>query len=78
MATWVLSVLFFGVNVSCSRTQHGAPSEDRTPPSCLLLSQYAIFEVFFYIHDYANEIIFIRSLDERAGQNVSMVILIVF
>ena len=22
---------FFGVNVSCSGTQHGAPSEDRTP-----------------------------------------------
>ena len=22
---------FFGVNVSCSRTQHGNPSEDRTP-----------------------------------------------
>ena len=36
---------FFGVNVSCSRTQHGNHCEDRTPYPLLLLSQNAIFDV---------------------------------
>ena len=43
------------------------------PPSGLLLSQYAIFEVLLIRDNFH-----IGSLDERAGQNVSMVILIVF
>ena len=30
-ASWVLPVLFWEVNVSCSRIQHGDPSEDPTP-----------------------------------------------
>ena len=35
----------FGINVSCSRTQHRTKVRMEPPPSCLLLSQYAIFEV---------------------------------
>ena len=52
---------FFGVNVNCSRTQNGAPSEDRTPTLSLTTKPIQIFLSFINIHDYANEIIFIKD-----------------
>ena len=57
---------FFGVHVSCSRTQLGNPCEDRTPTLSLTTKPIRNFEVllifinsFINIHDCANETIFI-------------------
>ena len=50
---------FFGVNVSCSSTQHGTRSEDRTPTLTLTTKPIRNFGSFINIHDNANEIIFI-------------------
>ena len=71
---------FFGVNVSCSRTQHGTPSEDRTPTLSLTTKPITFFEVLFIFMTMRMRFIYfyIGSLDERADQIVSMVILIVF
>ena len=52
-----------------------APQVRIEPPPCrLLLSQYEFFEVLLCKWDNFH----IGSLDERAGQNVSMVILFIY
>ena len=55
-----------------------APKVIEPLPSRLLLSQYAIFEVLLIFMTMRLRKFHIGSLDERAGQIVSMVILIVF
>ena len=47
------------------------------PPFRLLLSQHATFEVLLIFMTMRMDNFHVGSLDERAGQNVSMVILIV-
>ena len=50
---------FFRVNVSCSRTQHDTPRDDRTPTLSLTNKPIRNFGSFINIHDHAHEINFI-------------------